>query len=127
MAFKIYACPWCQEWDLTSPSCTYRVYQRWSVSSDDNFHLRPSSPGQAVQAVEWWIIIDKENKLQLHLLELLSSDTGTIVMSKLKAKYELVKQRRRWWNSAPVIEEVVVSPVSVPLLIVKSVPLISSN
>jgi len=84
-------------------------------------------PGQAVQAVEWWIIIDKENKLQLHLLELLSSDTGTIVMSKLKAKYELVKQRRRWWNSAPVIEEVVVSPVSVPLLIVKSVPLISSN
>ncbi|KFA68743.1 hypothetical protein S40285_10823 [Stachybotrys chlorohalonatus IBT 40285] len=70
-----------------------------------------SSP--AVQTVEWWMIIDKKNKLQLHPLELLSLDTGTTVMSKLKAKYELTKQCQRWWNSAPVIEEVTVSPYCV--------------
>ncbi|SPN98730.1 uncharacterized protein DNG_01775 [Cephalotrichum gorgonifer] len=70
-----------------------------------------SSP--AVQAVEWWMIIDKKNKLELHRLELLSSDTGATIMSKLKAKYELAKQRQRWWSSAPVIERATVSPYCV--------------
>lgn len=75
-----------------------------------------NGPNPALQNVEWWIIVKKNKKLQLHLLELLSSDTGTTVMSKLNAKYELTKQHQRWWNSAPVIEVATISSVSLSLV-----------
>ncbi|KAF4624941.1 hypothetical protein G7Y89_g13229 [Cudoniella acicularis] len=72
--------------------------------------LRLITPFQPETSVQWWVIVKKRKTLQLHLLNLSTSQTGATFIHSLRQKYESIKPTRPWWLTEPKISEAIVSP-----------------
>ncbi|KAF8862511.1 hypothetical protein BDZ45DRAFT_799010 [Acephala macrosclerotiorum] len=68
------------------------------------------TPAPPATLVQWWVIVKKRETLQLHLLDLSTSQTGATIMHILRKKYDSIRPSHPWWLTQPKISEAIVSP-----------------
>ncbi|KAE8447294.1 hypothetical protein EG329_010852 [Mollisiaceae sp. DMI_Dod_QoI] len=66
-------------------------------------------PASSATLGQWWAILKKRMALQLHLLDLSTSQTAATIMHTMRKKYDSIRPSRPCWLTQVKIPETIVS------------------